>query len=187
VSRLAIVSRGARACSARQHAAPIRAISYPGTFVTTASGTATEPIYLCGGRDAVLDGESVTGGYGLHLDGVEHWRVDGFTVRNAQKGVMVDRGSDIALQDLLVEQIGDEAVHLRAFSTSNVVRGLTIRETGKRREKLGEGVYVGTAENNWPTISGGRPDASNGNYVLETVISQPGSTDLDSVIVSVCC
>ena len=153
--------------------------TYPGKFVTTASGTAEAPIQLCGGRGAVIDGESVKGGYALHFNGASHWRVNGFSVRNGQKGVMVDAGSDIGLQDLLVEHIGDEAVHLRSFSTGNVVRGLTIRETGLRREKFGEGVYVGSAQSNWKSVTAGRPDASNGNFVLDNTISATTSEAVD--------
>ena len=67
----------------------------------------------------------------------------GFTVSNAQKGVMVDGGVGHVIQGLHVEHIGDEAIHLRAFSTDNVVRGNDIHDTGLRRDKFGEGVYVG--------------------------------------------
>jgi hypothetical protein len=153
--------------------------TYAGAFVAKASGTADRPIYLCGDRSAVIDGGSVKGGYGLHLDGAAHWRVSGFTVRNARKGVMVDHGTGIGLQDLLVEQIGDEAVHLRSFSTGNVVRGLTIRQTGLRRDTFGEGVYVGSAQSNWGKLTDGRPDASNGNFVLENTITQTTSEAVD--------
>ncbi|MFN0284722.1 MAG: hypothetical protein ACKVZ6_22450 [Kineosporiaceae bacterium] len=152
---------------------------YEGEFVATARGTAAAPIHLCGGRGAVLDAGSVTGGYILHFDGAEHWRVDGFTLRNGQKGVMVDSGRRIGLQDLLVEQIGDEAVHLRRGSTENVVRGLTIRGTGQRRDKFGEGVYVGTAESNWCDISGCEPDRSDGNFVLDNRIGPTTSEGVD--------
>jgi hypothetical protein len=153
--------------------------TYSGRFVAAARGTASEPVYLCGGRGAVLQGEGPEGGYVLHLDGAQHWRVAGFTVRNGQKGVMVDGGRGIALQDLLVEQIGDEAVHLRRGSTGNVVRGLTIRTTGLRREKFGEGVYVGTAESNWCEISGCEPDRSDGNFVLDNTIGPTSAEAVD--------
>ena len=68
----------------------------------------------------------------LHLQQVAHWRLVGFTVRDGQKGVMADGVTDSVIQDLTVTQIGDEAVHLRTASTDNVVRGLTISDTGLR-------------------------------------------------------
>jgi hypothetical protein len=152
---------------------------YQGEFRTGAKGTAKDPIFLCGGRDAVLQGEGYKGGYVLHFDNAAQWRVHGFTVRSGQKGVMLDTGVSIALQELLVTDIGDEAVHLRKNSTDNVVRGLTIRNTGNRRDKFGEGVYVGTAVSNWPQITGGQPDNSDRNFVLNNVISETTAESVD--------
>ncbi len=152
---------------------------YQGEFKTSLRGTAKAPIYLCGGRAAVLQGEGYKDGYVLHFENAAHWRVSGFTVRSGQKGVMVDTGTGIGLQGLLVTDIGDEAVHLRNHSSDNVVRGLTIRNTGNRREKFGEGVYVGTAVSNWPTITGGKPDNSDRNFVLNNVISENTSEAID--------
>ena len=152
---------------------------YAGAFVTGASGTAASPVLLCGGRGAVLEGKSLHTGYVLHFDKAAHWRVSGFTVRTAQKGVVVDAGNDIELQNLLVEHIGDEAVHLRRDSSRNVVRGLTIRDTGLSTAEFGEGIYVGTAQSNWPTISGGQPDHSDGNFLLDNIISRATAESID--------
>jgi hypothetical protein len=152
---------------------------YQGTFVAARSGTAAEPIYLCGARGAVLDGGSIKHGYGLHLNGVSHWLVSGFTVQNGQKGVMLDGATAVGLQDLLVQQIGDEAVHLRRGSSDDVVRGLTIRQTGLRRDKFGEGIYVGTAKSNWCDITSCAPDHSNGNFLLGNTLSATAAEAID--------
>ena len=138
---------------------------YPGTFVATTKGTADRPIFVCGGPGAVLDGGGVKKGYGFHLNGADHWRLAGFTVRNSQKGVMADTVNHAVISGLTVEQIGDEAIHLRKFSSDNVVENNTIRDTGRRRDKFGEGVYIGTAVSNWPQITGGAPDTSDRNVV----------------------
>jgi hypothetical protein len=152
---------------------------YSGGFVATRSGTAKKPIYLCGARTAVLDAGSIKGQYGLHLNGASWWRVAGFTVRNAQKGVMLDGVTGVGLQGLLVEEVGDEAVHLRRNSTKNVVRGLTIGRTGLRKPKFGEGVYIGTAESNWCEITSCAQDHSDGNFVLDNVFSQTSAEAVD--------
>jgi hypothetical protein len=152
---------------------------YQGNFATSASGSKNEPVYLCGGKGAVLQSDGPKGGYVLHFNSASYWRASGFTVRNGQKGVMVDDGHFIGLQGLLVEDTGDEAVHLRKNSTDNVVRGLTIRKTGHRRDKFGEGVYVGTAQSNWPQITGGQPDHSDRNFVLDNVIYQTTGEAVD--------
>jgi hypothetical protein len=152
---------------------------YRGRFVTTRSGTTKKPIYLCGPRAAVLDGGGIKGGYTLYLNGASYWRVAGFTVQDGQKGVMLDGVTGVGLQGLLVQRIGDEAVHLRKGSTLNVVRGLTIRQTGLRKNKFGEGVYIGTAQSNWCDVSKCRPDHSDGNFVLGNVFSDTSAESVD--------
>jgi hypothetical protein len=178
------VSTAAELISALRGARPGTVIQlhdgvYSGEFTATASGTKAAPIYLCGSRAAILQGDGFKGGYVLHFNGAAHWRVAGFTVLNGQKGVMVDAGTDLGLQGLLVEQIGDEAVHLRRNSTDNVVRGLTIRNTGNRKPKFGEGIYVGSATSNWSQLTGGQPDHSDRNFVLDNVISATTAESID--------
>ena len=145
--------------------------TYEGEFTASAQGTEEEPVWLCGSADAVLQGPGTDDGFVLHLQGVAHWRLVGFTVREGKKGVMADGTTSSVLQDLTVTEIGDEAVHLRTGSTDNVVRGLTISDTGQRREKFGEGVYVGTAESNWCDLSDCGPDRSDRNAVVANTIT----------------
>jgi hypothetical protein len=78
---------------------------------------------------------------------------------------MVDSGVGNLIEGLTVTGTGDEAVHLRRNSTDNVVRGTTIRRTGLRKPKFGEGVYVGTAESNWCKLTGCKPDTSDRNLI----------------------
>ena len=153
--------------------------TYPGTFQATSKGTAEKPISLCGGAGAVIDGGGVTKGYGLHLDGADYWQVSGFTVRNAQKGVMGDGVHHVVISHLTVEQIGDEGIHLRKFSTDNLVADNVVRDTGKRRDKFGEGIYIGSATSNWGEISGGSPDASDRNVIRGNKISATTAESID--------
>ncbi|MFI0449416.1 nitrous oxide reductase family maturation protein NosD [Actinomadura sp. 6N118] len=144
--------------------------TYEGKFVARTSGNAAKPIFLCGGQDAVLDGGGIKKGYAFHLNQANHWRLVGFTVRNSQKGVMADTSNGSIIQGLTVHEIGDEAIHLRNFSTGNTVQYNKIYNTGLRREKFGEGVYLGTAESNWGQFSGGKVDKSDRNLVRGNVI-----------------
>lgn len=153
--------------------------TYTGAFVATVSGTDARPIHLCGGAGAVLDGDGIKKGYVLHLDGVQWWRVVGFTVRNGQKGVVADGVGNSVIQYLTVEEIGDEAIHLRSASSHNAVLNNTIRKTGLRRDKFGEGIYVGSATSNWAKYSDGRPDKSDYNLVQGNTISETGSEAID--------
>ena len=153
--------------------------TYDGQFTAATGGTAQAPIWLCGSADAVLRGPGPDDGIVLHLQQVSHWRLVGFTVREGQKGVMADGVTAGLIQDLTVTEIGDEAVHLRTASTGNVVRGLTISDTGLRREKFGEGIYIGSAESNWCQISGCEPDRSDGNVIVANTISDTTAESVD--------
>jgi hypothetical protein len=152
---------------------------YAGRFTITASGSAEQPARLCGTEDSVLDGGGTEKGYVLHLDGVSNWVLTGFSVRNGQKGVMADATVDSVFHDLAISQIGDEALHLRAFSTGNLVTASTIRDTGLRKPKFGEGIYIGTAESNWCDISDCGPDRSDNNTIEGNVISNTTSESVD--------
>jgi hypothetical protein len=152
---------------------------YTGKFVTQASGTADQPIWLCGGAGAVLDGDGVKGGYVFHLNKAKYWRLVGFTVTNGQKGVMADTTVGSIVQGLTVHDIGDEAIHLRANSTDNVVLDNTISKTGLRRDKFGEGVYIGSAVSNWCTTNNCQPDRSDRNVVKGNKMSQVTSEAVD--------
>lgn len=152
---------------------------YRGEFVAKASGSAAAPIFLCGPRNAVLDGGDTSGGYVLHLDHVASWRVVGFSIRNGQKGVMADGVTDSVIQGLSVSMIGDEGVHLRDASTNNVVSGNTVTHTGLRKAKFGEGIYVGTARKNWCKISACKPDRSDHNVIRDNTIADTTSENVD--------
>jgi hypothetical protein len=92
---------------------------------------------------------------------------------------MADRVQRVVIQGLTVEAVGDEAIHLRNFSSDNVVQGNTIRDTGLRRDKFGEGVYIGTAESNWCTISNCQPDHSDRNTIRDNTISATTAESID--------
>jgi hypothetical protein len=153
--------------------------TYDGQFTASTSGTTEAPIWLCGSQNAVLQGQETDAGIVLHLQQVAHWRLVGIGVRQGQKGVMADGVTDSVIQGLTVTEIGDEAVHLRTASTGNLVRGLTISDTGLRREKFGEGIDVGSAESNWCQISSCEPDRSDGNLIVANTISGTTAESVD--------
>lgn len=152
---------------------------YVGNFTATGAATAEKPITLCGGADAVLDGGGTEDGYVLHLDRASHWTVQGLTVRNGQKGVMLDETTESVIQGISVNSTGDEAIHLRKFSSDNRVVGSKVRGAGLRKPKFGEGIYIGTAESNWCDISACEPDKSDRNRIEGNTISDTTAESID--------
>jgi hypothetical protein len=144
--------------------------TYTGRFVAHRSGTRDKPIFLCGDARSILDGGGIKRGYAVHLNKASFWRLLSFTVQNSQKGIMADTTNGSILQGLTVHDIGDEAIHLRNFSTGNIVQYSRIYSTGLRRKKFGEGIYLGSAASNWKQNSGGQMDRSDNNVVRGNVI-----------------
>lgn len=153
--------------------------TYSGAFSALAKGTQQQPIWLCGDRSAVLAGDGPDGKYVLHLENADYWRLVGFTVRNGQKGVMLDGVTHSVVQGLSISQIGDEALHLRRNSTDNLVLDNDISRTGLRKEKFGEGIYVGSSVNNWCELTGCKPDRSDRNMIAGNTISATTAENVD--------
>jgi hypothetical protein len=152
---------------------------YAGPVAVSGAGADKAPITLCGPRDAVVDGGTTRDGYSVHVDGASHWTLRGFTVNGGQKGVVLDGAQQVLLDGLLVTGTGDEAVHLRRGSSDNTVRGLTVRDTGLRQAKFGEGIYIGSAESNWCELTSCRPDRSDRNVIEANTISATTAESVD--------
>jgi nitrous oxidase accessory protein NosD len=153
--------------------------TYSGEFEGTASGTASDPIALCGGSGAVIDGGGLKKGYAVHLDGASYWTLSGFTVRNSQKGVVLDDTQHSVVQELTVEDIGDEGIHLRANSSDNTVRDNSVTKTGLRKPQFGEGIYIGSSESNWCDVSDCQPDKSDRNVVTGNKVFDTAAENVD--------
>jgi hypothetical protein len=153
--------------------------TYRGQFALTADGTASRPVTVCGGQGAVLDAGGTSSGYGFHVDGADHAVLSGFTVRDAQKGVMIDDAQGVTVRGLTVTRIGDEGIHVRDGSTGARILDNRISQTGSHEAKYGEGIYVGTANSNWCDISNCRPDASDGALLQGNTISDTTAENID--------
>lgn len=140
---------------------------YEGKFVieASASGTKKAPIVLTGSRKAILDAGSIETGYVLSLK-ANHWKLKGFTVQNGLKGIVSDRANYNTIDGVFVTQLGEEAIHLRAFSNHNIIKNSEVTHTGKKRPGYGEGIYIGSAYSNWAKHSDGQPDQCDSNQVL---------------------
>jgi hypothetical protein len=163
------------------HAVPTYG-NFTGSFVATGSGTPSRPITLAGGAGAMIDGGSPGGHYGLYVVDANWWIFDGFTVGGtvgASKGIMSDHGSHNVYQGLTVNNIGVEGVHMRTFSAYNEVAYCTIEDTGVRNEQFGEGLYLGSANSNWPVNSFGLPDGSDYTWVHHNKFARNAAEAID--------
>jgi parallel beta-helix repeat protein len=147
---------------------------YEGNFTIKPSGLENKRIVLYGSRRAVLDGQNMQEGYGLHLT-ANYWTLFGFTIRNASKGLMADEASHNLIHSLELYKIGDEALHLRRFSSYNRIEKVWIHDVGQVNPIIGEGIYIGSAVSNWPTYTDNQPDRSDYNVVIGNVLG-PGLT-----------
>jgi hypothetical protein len=152
---------------------------YQGDFQATTSGTPSAPITLCGSRGAVLEGDAITSGYTFYLDHVSWWRVEDFTVEGGQKGVMTDYATHDLLYGLYVHGTGDEAIHLRSFSSYDTVSHNIIRDTGLLVAFYGEGIYVGSAHDNWCRYTGCQPDGSDYDTLIGNNIADTTAENID--------
>jgi hypothetical protein len=153
--------------------------TYAGHFKVTVSGTASTPITLCGPRSAVIDGGGVKSGYTFYLDRASWWRIEGFTVEGGQKGVVTDTSDHDLIYGLYVHGIGDEAIHLRSFSSWDTVSHNVIRDTGLDVPFYGEGIYVGSANHNWCRYSGCKPDQSDHDVIIDNNVADTTAENVD--------
>lgn len=173
------VSTASQLSSALNKAVPgetiqLAAGTYTGEFSPAISGTAAAPITLTGPATAILSGYNTSSGYAVHLK-ASYWVLSGFSVTTAQKGVVLDGADHDVLDGLHVSNIGDEGIHLRAFSSDDTIENSTVSNTGLYQAGYGEGIYIGSAQSNWGTYSGGQPDTSNDNLVENNTLG-PGIT-----------
>lgn len=150
-----------------------------GRFYATTAGSESARITLRGTRNAVLDGGGPSGGYGLHMTGTHYWNLVGFTVARASKGIVLDGSNHVNIDGIRVTNIGDEGVHFRSHSSDNVIQNSEVDNTGVKSPNFGEGVYIGSATSNWQKHSGGGPDRSDRNSVLNNRITDTAAENVD--------
>lgn len=142
---------------------------YEGKFVIAQSGTEAKPVTVSGSRNAILDAGSISTGYVLSIK-ANYCRVKGITLRNGLKGIVTDEANHNLIEDVLITNVGEEGIHFRTFSSNNIFQNSEVTHTGKNRPGIGEAVYIGSAYSNWEKYTGGEPDKSDYNKILNNKI-----------------
>ena len=137
---------------------------YIGKFLSVRSGTKEQPITLTGSKLAILTSKNQTDqGNAFYLNSTSYWILNGFSVYNSAKGILIDSSNHILINDVYVHQIGQEGVHFRSNSCDNTLQNSTIAYTGRTDPGYGEAVYIGSAVENWINEIA---DLSNRNRVI---------------------
>jgi hypothetical protein len=157
--------------------------TYDGRFVLEHPGTATQPITVCGPSSAVLGGGTLQHGYALHLDHADYSTIRGITLRGGLKGIVADHWNHGVIDDVTVTHIGQEGIHLRSFSSYDTIKNSIVSHTGlstaKNSVRYGEGIYIGSAYENWKTYSDGSPDRSDHDIIEGNSISDTTAESID--------
>lgn len=130
--------------------------------ILSRSGTKSRPIVVCGPRSAVWTGQ-------LRADGMNWWVFQGFTIRDAFRGLHAKRSSHNRVRGLEIHHVAQEGIHWLCSSVGNVVQGNWIHDTGTGpHPEWGEGVYLGTWPGNLEKQCGQTTkDRSDSNQVLD--------------------
>ncbi len=139
---------------------------YTGNFkLIKKSGSFYKPIIISGlSKNVILTSGSIDNKYAFYLNTTSYIILDGFSLTNSSKGLMIDFSNNILINNINVFNIGQEGVHFRSNSSNNTIQNSFISYTGLKDPGFGEGVYIGSAYENW--INDARPDLSNNNQVL---------------------
>jgi uncharacterized protein YjdB len=136
-----------------------------GELKVSTAGTASQRITLCGSSAAVINAGSNSQMPAIGMIGGSYWTFSGFTITNALFGFYAQKSSHVVMEGLTIHAIGQEAIEIFNFSKYVVIRNNRIYDTGTHVAEYGEGVYIGSSNEKWPTFTGGQPDHSDSSLV----------------------
>ena len=140
---------------------------YAGNFVIDQAGQADQPIALYGSRQAILAGRGSAAGTALRLQ-ADHWRLLGFTLRNAATGLLFEGANHNLVSALAIEQIGQAAIHLRRASSDNRIEKSWLHHVGLASASLGQGIVIGSAADEG-AVHDSKADGSDRNVISGNV------------------
>jgi len=115
-------------------------------YFGSANGTVQKPITLRSASATnrqVLRGATYDKKIGLYITG-DYWIIKDIEVTNSAKGIVLDNSNRSIIDNVVVHNIGEEAIHLRDNSSNNLVKNSKVYNTGLKSPGTGEAFYVGS-------------------------------------------
>ena len=115
-------------------------------YFGSANGTALKPITLRSYSKTnrqILRGTTTSKKIGLYITG-DYWIVKDIEITNSAKGIVLDNSNYSVIDNVLVHDLGEEAIHLRDNSSNNLVKNSRVYNTGLVSPGTGEAFYVGS-------------------------------------------
>jgi hypothetical protein len=106
----------------------------------TVSGTAANPIYLCGTRDAVLAGTGVERGVDL---GASYWNIVGLSITNTFEGLVGHDANFNTVRELEVFDTLSTGLKLFNISSDNVFEANWLHDIAVADPNCSEGIIIG--------------------------------------------
>lgn len=128
---------------------------------TLADGTAAQPIIVRGFGGAVLQGYTLSQGYGLYIQN-DYWRFDNFAVTRAPATIYAIGADHGVLSRMETYNSGRAGFKFRRYSQYWEVVECAASETGVATHEYGEGFYIGDDSDNWELDGSGNkiPDTT---------------------------
>lgn len=157
--------------------------TYTGRFVIrNKHGTSSQPIIIQGSKNAIINGGATSGGYSFYADICSYIQLKGFQITGAQKSIVFDEVQNSTIDGLETHDCGAESILIRNLSCDNVVKNCEVYNTGLVSPQYGEGIYIGMYYGDWSASksrTGGAPDASDRNQILNNTIYNTGAESID--------
>lgn len=143
--------------------------NYDGPFTAEVAGVEGQPIILRGTQKATLSGGAFTNGTVLTLKKANFWQLDGFTITNGQKGIVIDNTNGAKVSNIQINSIGERAIQVMNNSTNNTLQNNNIKRTGLQTPASGEGIVIGS----------GDADKSDKNIVINNIIAETTAESIE--------
>jgi len=113
-------------------------------YISGPSGTSGKntTIQTYPGDTVTIQGSGYNSGR-VKITGSSYMTFSGFKVTKFNQGIYVENSHHITLQNCVVYDMGQEAIHVNANSDYITIENCTIHDTGKNGAN-GEGIYIGT-------------------------------------------